>query len=218
MEMAKEDYKEGLECFGHKRFADAYDLWLKSARRGYNKAMCDLGWMLSQGHGAPKDEKEAFKWMKRSAELGYARAQNNIGLYYKNGTGTQSDMRKAVEWLEKAEKANYDKLAKKALEEARRIVNLEDAKRQKMIKAYQEKNIAKAVQDEKKNQMASKLSKYKAAIHIAMAKDTISEEENRILSKMKSDNNITDDQHEKCLWQLGFTVDDFEERIKTSAQ
>eukprot|EP00463_Aulacantha_scolymantha_P004736 TRINITY_DN5888_c0_g1_i1.p1 TRINITY_DN5888_c0_g1~~TRINITY_DN5888_c0_g1_i1.p1 ORF type:complete len:134 (+),score=22.59 TRINITY_DN5888_c0_g1_i1:149-550(+) len=85
MELAQEDYKEGLECFGHKRFAEAYDLWLKSARRGYNKAMCDLGWMLSQGHGAPKDEKEAFIWMKKSAELGYARAQNNIGLIIRMG-------------------------------------------------------------------------------------------------------------------------------------
>jgi hypothetical protein len=78
--------------------------------------------LYSQGRGAAKNNEEAFKWMLKSAELGYARAQNNIGLYYKNGTGTKIDLEAAVMWLEKAEATNYDKLARKALKEARRLL------------------------------------------------------------------------------------------------
>merc|ERR1719397_1855247 len=101
---AEAEYKRGLTLFGAKDYERAFQCWENAARMGYPKAMCDVGWMYSQGHGIERNDKSAFEWMLKAAENGYVRAQNNVGLYYKNGTGTQVDIEKSVYWLEKAEK------------------------------------------------------------------------------------------------------------------
>lgn len=118
----EEEHAFGITAFTNKDYKTAFYHWLNAANAGNAEAMCDVGWMYSQGHGVWKDDQQAFRWMLESAKRDYVRAQNNIGLYYKNGTGTPVNLEKAVEWLEKAEAANYQKLARKTLQEARELL------------------------------------------------------------------------------------------------
>lgn len=103
--------------------------------------------------------------MLQSAEKGYVRAQNNIGLYYKNGTGCKVNMRKAIEWLEAAEKANYDKLARKALKEARRIYEEEQAGRNGAAPRISNPGVAMGPE--------SGMEKYKSALRMGLASKSI---------------------------------------------
>jgi len=118
----EDEYKSGLACFGEKKYPEAFQMWLSAANRGYFKAMCDVGWMYSQGNGVEKNEVKAFEFMLRSAQNGYVRAQNNIGLYYKNGTGTAVDIEKAVYWLEKAQAKGYEQLAVNTLNNCKKML------------------------------------------------------------------------------------------------
>jgi hypothetical protein len=97
------EHAQGMTAFTNKDYKGAFDRWLSAAQKGSAEAMCDVGWMYSQGNGVAKNNMQAFKWMLESAGMDYVRAQNNIGLYYKNGTGCAVDLKLAVEWLEKAE-------------------------------------------------------------------------------------------------------------------
>ena len=130
-------------------------MWLRSANGGYPKAMCDVGWMFSQGKGTPVNEKKAFEYMLKSAQAGYVRAQNNIGLYFKKGTGCQKNIRQAVYWLEKAKAANYSKLAAQTLEQC-----------QKKLKEEQDEQAHAAVPPAELHNMGMKVFQrkdYKAA-------------------------------------------------------
>ena len=73
----------------------------RAAQLGRADAMCDLGWMHTQGIGVPKDEAAAIPWYRRSAELGNAVAMNNLGIMLRDGSGVPQDDSEAVKWFRK---------------------------------------------------------------------------------------------------------------------
>jgi TPR repeat protein len=208
-------YAMGLEMFGKRKYKQAFEYWLDAAEKGYPKAACDVGWMFSQGHGVTKDNKKAFEFMLQAADKGYHRAQNNIGLYYKNGTGCDINMGKAVEWLEKAEAANYDKLAKKALKEAKRILEQETltaaAGGAGDFVPMQPLGAAPAGSEGNVSGPESSMEKYKSALRMGLANGkSVSHGEGKVLADLRRELDITDALHEQCLRQLGFTLAEFD--------
>ncbi|WP_167631587.1 zinc-ribbon domain-containing protein [Mariprofundus ferrooxydans] len=84
----------------------AVELYLKSARLGYTKAMIVYGRVLAEGMGIEKDVTEAFVWYRLAAKRGEPIAQYYLGSAFFNGFGCEKDYEKAVYWYEKASKQN----------------------------------------------------------------------------------------------------------------
>lgn len=200
---AQQQYADGLDLFSKKQYDEAYKCWLSSAQQGYPKAMCDVGWMLSQGHGTSQDEKAAFEWMLRAAQSGYTRAQNNVGLYYKNGTGCLPDLEKCVEWLEKAEQAQYEKLASKALRDSRQAL----AGKKKVPATTPLETRQTVAQAE----LSEQETNYMAFLRIIISGDNpISDLQRSMLGDMRRQSNISDDSHDRILELLGISKAEFE--------
>lgn len=198
----QKDYQKGLALFGKELYNEALQNWLAAANQGYPKAMCDVGWMFSQGYGHQKDEEEAFRWMLKAAEAGYVRAQNNVGLYYKNGTGCEKNLKECVAWLSKAEKAKYEKLAKKALKEARNELK---AKSKPAITAAEEK----------------RASGYLDTLRILLSGGSahVNDAQRRMLAEMRRNQKISNEMHRRCLSKCGITEAEFDggAKMETSA-
>jgi hypothetical protein len=54
------------------------------------------------GDGRPRDESEAFLWLKRAAINGHINGQYNLGFAYLTGMGTNIDEKKAFAWFAQA--------------------------------------------------------------------------------------------------------------------
>lgn len=72
---------------------DGQDL-LKSAKRGDEKAMYDLGMSLLR-QGGDENVKDAYSWIKKSAEKEYAPSQAVMAYFLRNGVGTDRDLNQA---------------------------------------------------------------------------------------------------------------------------
>lgn len=72
---------------------DGQDL-LKSAKRGDEKAMYDLGMSLLR-QGGDENIKDAYSWIKKSAEKEYAPSQAAMAYFLRNGVGTDRDLNQA---------------------------------------------------------------------------------------------------------------------------
>ena len=72
---------------------DGQDL-LKSAKRGDEKAMYDLGMSLLR-QGGEENVKDAYSWIKKSAEKDYAPSQAAMAYFLRNGVGTDRDLNQA---------------------------------------------------------------------------------------------------------------------------
>lgn len=94
-------YEEGL---GYRKglgvdfdYARARELWQQAADLGNLPAQYDLGLMLEQGLGGPKDEAGALQWIARAADGGERRATLAMGK--RRLAAGASD---AVDWLQRA--------------------------------------------------------------------------------------------------------------------
>ena len=77
------------------------------ADAGNADAEYDVGTMYSDGHGVPRDPRQAEAWWKKAAEQGHADAQFSLGFLLLYGSGEGSDAVNAdpaagLPWLEKA--------------------------------------------------------------------------------------------------------------------
>ena len=79
---------------------DGQDL-LKSAKRGDEKAMYDLGMSLLR-QGGDENIKDAYSWIKKSAEKEYAPSQAAMAYFLRNGVGTDRDLNQAWQFGQKA--------------------------------------------------------------------------------------------------------------------
>ncbi len=115
-------YYTGLDHFKSSRFKEAHDAWLSlSQEQCHAAALCDLGYLYSEGKGVVANPKKAFLFHLMSAALGYPRAMSNLGLFYKRATGCAKDLNKALLWLEGAAFLSYASLPKRTLEELRSL-------------------------------------------------------------------------------------------------
>lgn len=79
---------------------DGQDL-LKSAKRGDEKAMYDLGMSLLR-QGGEENVKDAYSWIKKSAEKDYAPSQAAMAYFLRNGVGTDKDLNQAWQFGQKS--------------------------------------------------------------------------------------------------------------------
>jgi len=99
--------EEGKTAFLKKEYQKAFSLLLPLAESGDAFAQTNIGYMLSQGLGVAKNEKEAIKWYETAALKGDSNAQYNIGSMCETGRGIKQDYKKAMEWYSKsAEQGN----------------------------------------------------------------------------------------------------------------
>jgi TPR repeat protein len=70
----------------------------RGAALGHATAQFYLGVMHADGHGVPKDDREAVRWYRLAAEQGDADAQFNLGVMHANGRGVPKNDREAVRW------------------------------------------------------------------------------------------------------------------------
>jgi uncharacterized protein len=99
--------EEGKTAFIKKEYQKAYALLLPLAEGGVTFAQTNIGYMLSQGLGVGKNEKEAIKWYEKAALKGDSNAQFNIGSMCETGRGIKQNYEKALEWYSKsAEQGN----------------------------------------------------------------------------------------------------------------
>ena len=76
-----------------------------AATRGYASALYNLGVMLTEGRGVPRDENQAAEYFHQAAIQGHAKAQYNLGILYQTGRSVPKDPQRARFWLDRA-KAN----------------------------------------------------------------------------------------------------------------
>jgi TPR repeat protein len=74
----------------------------QSAERGIPEAQRDLGVMLANGTGLPKNEYDAVAWFRKAAEQGLSDAQSYLGWHYDKGCGTTVDKAEAVKWYRRS--------------------------------------------------------------------------------------------------------------------
>lgn len=68
-------------------YEKAFSWYKKAAEQGDARAAVNLGAMYHNGHGTPKDDKEAVKWFQISASKNYSVGQNYLGSAYNVGIG-----------------------------------------------------------------------------------------------------------------------------------
>lgn len=83
-------------------YQKALSLFKQAARKGYKRAMTDLGWMMENGLGTTKDPQAAKQWYEKAANLGESMAINNLGWMYTEGKHIDADYDKAVRYYRRA--------------------------------------------------------------------------------------------------------------------
>jgi uncharacterized protein len=99
------DFKEGLNFFLNKDYANAEKFFRKAAQQGDPEAQFCLGDMYNNGYGVAKDERKAVALFRKSAEQRFAPSQINLGIMYSQGTGVEQDLIEAFMWLSIAGRA-----------------------------------------------------------------------------------------------------------------
>ena len=79
-------------------FSTAINLWSPLAKRGDPVAQFNLGFMLEEGNGTPRDYQSAARWYQLSADQGFSSAQYNLGKFYQEGLGVTRDPISAAQW------------------------------------------------------------------------------------------------------------------------
>lgn len=84
--------------------AEAIKWMRKSALQGTAIAQYNLGLMLANGEGTPKNYGKAMEWLIKSANQGYLEGQTTLGRVYAAGEITPKNYEQAIYWLSKAVK------------------------------------------------------------------------------------------------------------------
>ena len=78
-----------------------------AAALGDAEAELNLARMYSTGHGVPRDDVEAAKWLRRAADQGRVVAQTVLAAMYVAGRGVVKSDTEAVTWERKAADQGY---------------------------------------------------------------------------------------------------------------
>ena len=93
----------------------ATEYYKKAALAGSVQGAYNLGVMLRDAEGVPRDLAGASKYFRMAAEKGDTKACTNYGIALMRGDGVATDLEEAKKWLRKAEK-DGDELAVQELE------------------------------------------------------------------------------------------------------
>lgn len=83
-------------------YAVAERIYRNLADQGNVVALTQIGIMYRTGRGLPRDDKQAFHWLRRAAALGSPQAQFSVGDMYLRGNGTAQDLLQAAKWYNRA--------------------------------------------------------------------------------------------------------------------
>jgi TPR repeat protein len=83
----------------------AREYFTQAATKGNVEAMLDLGVMLAQGMGGPKDLPGAAQWFTQAAEKGNVRSMLNLGFQYRTGQGVEPNPAESLRWYRRAAEA-----------------------------------------------------------------------------------------------------------------
>jgi Sel1 repeat len=92
-------FAQGVMAYDAGDYRRAFDLWLPLARTGDLAAAFNIGLMLRDGRGVPKDEPRALTFFKKSAERGHLGSEVNLAKMYYEGIGTPPNYLEAARWL-----------------------------------------------------------------------------------------------------------------------
>ncbi len=87
--------------------AKARGLFQAAAEFGSAEGKGLLGFMLAEGLGGPRNDREAVRWLREAAESGLASARFNYGGMLETGRGVPRDMAAALDWYEQAAAQNF---------------------------------------------------------------------------------------------------------------
>lgn len=81
---------------------DSFGFFQKAAEQGDARSMAELGLMLSNGDGVPRDLAAAAGWLKKSAEAGFPEGMMLYAECLLHGKGVPEDPAQAADWYSKA--------------------------------------------------------------------------------------------------------------------
>jgi TPR repeat protein len=92
-------YQIGEEYYLQQDYSNAFK-WLQlSAKNGFSRAQCTLGFMYHRGLGIKKDQSQAVIWYTLAAAQGDATAEFNLGETYGFGQGVRKNSELAIKWF-----------------------------------------------------------------------------------------------------------------------
>jgi len=86
------------DAFAAGDYSTAISLWGPLANRGDPVAQFNLGFMLEEGTGTPRDYQGAAQMYRLSADQGNSSAQYNLGKMFQEGLGVARDTVLAAQW------------------------------------------------------------------------------------------------------------------------
>ena len=81
------------------QYDEAAALYRSLVQRGYFAALTNYGWMLNNGHGVPKDQKEAVRLYLLAAQQGDNFGMFNTAMAYDSGEGLPYNPAQAAHWI-----------------------------------------------------------------------------------------------------------------------
>ncbi len=88
-------------------YATAFALIRPLAQHGNARAQVDLAGLYFEGHGVPKNEIEAYRWLRKAADQGFAPGEYFLGQSLAQGAGVPRDHAAAALWLRKSADQGY---------------------------------------------------------------------------------------------------------------
>ena len=92
-------YNGGVNAYLAKDFAAARAAWAVSVAAGDRSAENNLGYLLYEGLGGPKDRVRAVELWQRAAKAGHSEAQWHFGLAYRDGQAVPQSNAEAYAWF-----------------------------------------------------------------------------------------------------------------------
>lgn len=89
-------------------YGDAAALYRKLVDRGYFAALVNYGWLLNNGQGVARDQREAVRLYVRAAQQGDTLGMFNVAMAYDSGQGLPFNPAQAADWIYAALRLGHD--------------------------------------------------------------------------------------------------------------
>lgn len=98
-------YRQGLDLYEKKEYAEALPFILEAAEAGHKDGMAVLAAMYLFGQGVENDSEKAKQWLEVAATRGQVDAQSILGIMYATGQGGARNIPEAAKWLTRASRS-----------------------------------------------------------------------------------------------------------------
>lgn len=98
----QQEFSRGATLYKSGKHADAAQIFLALAERGYAPAQQQIGSQYANGEGVSRDDRRAAQWFLKSAEQNYAIAQNSLAELYELGRGVPDNWVESARWAQRS--------------------------------------------------------------------------------------------------------------------